>query len=107
MMEDQQEYDRIIDECTAALNASTGIEKRAKALNRRGTAWLRKGSYARALSDFEQALELEPHSAHRRLVLAFYLAVCPMSQHRDGNRAVKLMTEACEITDYKNTEHLI
>jgi len=79
----------------------------AKSYNSRGSAWRRKGRYGKAIADFAHALELEPHSADRRRVLAAYLAVCPQRRYRDGNRAVELMTEACEITDYKNAEHLI
>ncbi|MCD0462022.1 tetratricopeptide repeat protein [Roseiconus lacunae] len=79
----------------------------AKSFNSRGSAWRRKGRYGKALADFEKALELEPHSVDRRRVLAAYLAVCPQRRYRDGDRAVELMTEACEITNYKNAEHLI
>ncbi|TWU35190.1 Cellulose synthase operon protein C precursor [Novipirellula aureliae] len=81
--------------------------KSATSYNSRGSAWRRKGRWGKALADLEQALELEPHSADRRRVLAAYLAVCPQRRCRDGTRAVQLMTEACEITDYKNAEHLI
>ena len=97
------ELDKAIADFTKAISLDP---QSATSYTSRGSTWRRKGRYARALADFERALELEPHSADRRLVLAFYLAVGPLSQYRDGNRAVKLMTEACEITDHENSEYL-
>lgn len=75
-------------------------------LTSRGIAWRHRGRYGRALKDYQKALELEPDSAKRRWVLGGFLACCPDDRFRDGNRAVKLMTEACEMTQYANASYL-
>ena len=72
----------------------------------RGVAWSRKGRYAKALADYERALKLDPHSAKRRLVLGGFLACCPQRRYRNGARALELMTEACELTDYSDATYL-
>ena len=80
--------------------------KSAATYTSRGIAWRRKGRYAEALADYERALKLDPHSAKRRLVLGALLACCPQRRYRDGTRALELMTEACELTDYSDAECL-
>ncbi len=80
--------------------------KSAVTYTSRGVAWRRKGRYAEALADYEHALELDPHSAQRRAVLAEFLAICPQSHYRDGSRALELITEACELTDYSDADYV-
>ncbi|MCM2372838.1 tetratricopeptide repeat protein [Aporhodopirellula aestuarii] len=80
--------------------------KNAVTYTSRGVAWNRRGSYAEALADYERALELDPRSAKRRAVLAEFLAICPQSRYRDGARALELITEACELTNYSDTAYL-
>lgn len=92
----------------ADFTRAIGLDPKSAALtySSRGIAWRRKGKYAKALADYERALELDPHSAQRRFVLGGFLACCPQCRYRDGRRAVQLMTEACELTDYSHAEYL-
>lgn len=80
--------------------------KSAVSFNSRGVAWSRRGRYAEALADYERAFELEPDSADRRFILGGFLAVCPHHRYRDGQRALRLMTEVCELSDYSDADHL-
>src|SRR5207249_1914 len=76
--------------------------KRAPAYAGRGHAWYRKGEYAKAVEDYERALKLDPKNPLRLDTLAWVLATCPDDDVRDGERAVKLATRACELTRWQD-----
>lgn len=78
----------------------------ARTYNSRGIAWNRKGRYAKALADYEQAFSLQPESVVRRATLGSFLATCPQRRYRNGTRAVKLLAEACEITNCTDPDYL-
>lgn len=78
----------------------------ATTYNSRGIAWKRKGRYSNALADHERALELAPNSAQRHAVLAEFLATCPSTRFRDGDRALKLITRASELNGKQTKEYL-
>ena len=40
------------------------------------------------------------------MVLGAFLAGCPHRRYRDGCRALELLTEACELTDYSDALYL-
>lgn len=63
MTEDEQEYDRIIVDCTETLDARPDD---VIALVKRGSAWHRKGNYDRAIADFDKALVGDADSAEAR-----------------------------------------
>ena len=58
------------------------------ALVMRGSARERKGLYAEALADYQQALELDLKYAPTHLKLAWLLSTCPTDELRDGKRAL-------------------
>ncbi len=61
----------------------------------RGRLAYRFGEYKKAKADFEQALRLDPKSAHEKNALAWFLATCPDASLRDPDRAVELANDAC------------
>ena len=67
---------------------------------RRGVAWGRLGEFAKAIEDFEESIQLNPSHAVSHDYLAWLLATCQESELRNGKRAVKLATIACELTDW-------
>jgi tetratricopeptide (TPR) repeat protein len=67
----------------------------------RGDALLNIGKHAEAIADYERALKLTPHDSGVLNNFAWVLATSPVDALRDGQRAIKLATEACELTDYQ------
>ena len=60
--------------------------------------------YSAKIADFEAAVRFDPNNGSALNDLAWLLAVCPDSEHRDAVRAIKLATRACELTSWKNHE---
>ncbi len=76
------------------------------ALRARGDAYLSIGMHVQAVADFERALSLQPEDTALLNNLAWVLATSPAEEVRDGVRALKLATKACELTEYK-TPHIL
>jgi WD40 repeat protein/serine/threonine protein kinase/tetratricopeptide (TPR) repeat protein len=60
--------------------------------------------YPEKIADFEATVRFDPNNAPALNDLAWLLAICPDSKHRDATRAIKLATRACELTSWKNHE---
>ena len=82
-------------------------QRDADACFRRAQVWLGKREFAKALSNFDDAIRLDPKfvSAYRRC--AWVRATCSDSEIRDGQQAVLDATKACELTDWKNDDSLM
>ncbi len=91
-------FRKAIADFTRAINLDPKATDVAKTYASRGIAWKRRGRYAKALNDFERARELDPHSPQRHATLARLLATCPNSRYRDGARALRLITQAYELS---------
>lgn len=59
------------------------------------------GKHAEAIADFEILIKQQPKDDGVLNNLAWVLATSPDDKLRDGQRAIKLATEACEVTEYK------
>ena len=70
------------------------------AFRSRGDAYLSIGQHAKAVADFEEALKREPKDIPVLNNLAWVLATSPDEEVRDGPRAIKLATQACELSNY-------
>lgn len=68
-------------------------------------AW-RAGNLDRCIELHEEALLVDPQYANSHSGLAWMLATSPDAQHRDGRRAVRLATRACEIEKWKVASYL-
>ena len=92
------------------------MAKRADLLSNRADARLATGEHAKAIADYEEALELTdellaslPESMSPKPTrdngllnnFAWLLSTTPEDDLRDGNRAVKLATESAELTDFE------
>jgi Flp pilus assembly protein TadD len=64
------------------------------------------GQTAEAIAEFRQAIQLRPGFTAALNNLAWILATSPEPQFRDGNEAVRLATEACELTRYSQPSTL-
>ena len=58
------------------------------------------GEFERAVSDYETVLRNAPDDAEALNGVAWVLATCPISELRDGVRAIETATRSCEILNY-------
>ena len=64
----------------------------------RARSWKRKGEYNKALSDYSKAVELNSKGAAVSNI-AWFLATCPDSRYRNGNKAVAYAKKAVAQAD--------
>ena len=72
----------------------------------RGDALLNTGKHRRAIADYEAAFKKQPKDPHLLNNFAWVLATSPVDKLRDGERAVRLATKACELTEHKQAHIL-
>ena len=58
--------------------------------------------YDKSLADYEKAIALDPKNADAYGTEAYLLSVCPVPKYRDGAKAVRYATKACELTEWSN-----
>ncbi len=88
-----------------AIQVLTGViiadETNWRALRTRADALLSVGKHAEAITDYNNALKLQPDDDGILNNLAWVLATSPKDEVRDGKRAIELATKACEVTKYE------
>jgi len=67
----------------------------------RADTLLSVGKHTEAIADFEILLKQQPKNDGVLNNFAWVLATSPDDKLRDGPRAIKLATEACDVTEYK------
>ena len=66
----------------------------------RGCLWLKTRSYDKATSDFEDAIQSDPAYELAYMKLAWLQATCPKTRFRDGTKAIKNATKACDLASW-------
>jgi serine/threonine-protein kinase len=69
---------------------------------RRGGTNLLFGNYKAGAADYAKALELEPQDARTLNALAWLKATCPDASIRNAPAAIRLATEACTRTNWRD-----
>lgn len=97
-----------IQTCDEVLKAEPNF---APAYRIRGDAFLSTGEQEKAITDLEKCLELIPKDNKEQRFgvlnnLSWVLATSPKDEVRDGDRALELALEACELSDYKKAHVL-
>ena len=93
----RDEYDLAISD----FNEAAQLEPRfVEIFADRGLAHYQLGNYGAAISDYELALKIQWRHANALNNLAWLLATCTEDQFRNGTRAVKCATRACELAGY-------
>ena len=72
----------------------------------RGCLFLQNKAYDRALADFDAVIRIDPKFAFAYRLSASIRATCSDAKLRDGKKAIKDATKACELTDWKDSEYL-
>jgi tetratricopeptide (TPR) repeat protein len=74
----------------------------AVSFNNRAFVHRQKHDYDQAIADYSEAIRLNPQLGAPLGGLAWILATCPKDNARDGQKAVELATQACEISDWND-----
>jgi Tetratricopeptide repeat len=101
--EDNKEYDKAIADYSEAIRLEP---THGAAFIGRGIAYTGNKKYDKAISDFSEAIRLDPSSAYAYSNLAWVLATCPEAVLRNGEKAIENATQACELSHWKNANHL-
>ena len=99
----KKEYDKAIADYDQAIALDPKFDA---AYHNRGTAWYAKQAYDQAIADYDRAIALDPKFALAYNNRAWFWATCPDKKYRDGRRAVESANRACELTDWKEADHL-
>ena len=67
----------------------------------RGNAYLKKEEYEKAMSDFREAIRINPKEFKAHGNLAWLLATCPKDGIRDGKKAIEYAKKACQLCNWK------
>jgi serine/threonine protein kinase/Flp pilus assembly protein TadD len=62
--------------------------------------------YDEAIGYYKSAIKADPCNAFAYNHLAWLLATCPEDEFRNGVKAVRNATRACELTNWKNVNHI-
>jgi tetratricopeptide (TPR) repeat protein len=76
--------------------------KNAKAYISRAKSFIDLLKYDEAIADYEAVIRLDPKNAEPWNELAWVAATCIKSRGRDGQKAVKYATKACDLTGWKD-----
>ncbi|MEX0642590.1 MAG: tetratricopeptide repeat protein [Pirellulales bacterium] len=94
---------KAIESLSKAIEQDPGDEN---AIRLRADAYLSTGKHAEAINDFEHVHSQATGDSGLLNNFAWVLATSPDEKLRDGKRAVKIATEACELTGYE-TPHIL
>ena len=72
----------------------------------RGLAWQEKQAWGKAIQDFLEAIKYNPERASTYRTLGWVFATCPDARYRDGSRAIKYATKACQMDEWKTPTYL-
>jgi tetratricopeptide (TPR) repeat protein len=97
----KKDYDKAIADFTRALRISPDD---SETFRNRAVLWTAKKEYAKAIADLETALQLRPKDGNLHSDLAWLLATSPTAKLRNGKRAVKAATRACELTSWDDPD---
>lgn len=91
-----------VNDAIAAFTAALELDETIiSAYQARADSLMSIGKQNEAIADYEKALSINPMVAVVLNNLAWLLATTPDDSIRDGERSLKLATEACEVSEYK------
>jgi serine/threonine-protein kinase len=90
----------------ADFTSALKIRPSAVNLNERAACFAAGGQYAEAIADLADAHRLQPDDARTCDSLARVLATCPLDELRDGEWAVELARQACERSQWKESDFI-
>lgn len=74
--------------------------------SKRGRIYDTRGRYDEAISDYKEAVHIDPESPVANFYLASFLAVCADEKYRDGKQAMAYAKKACELNHWNDSSCL-
>ena len=99
----KKEYDKAVSDHNIALRLAPNDPT---AYLDRGIAWKKMGEFERALEDYRQAVHLDPKCADAWNGRAWVQATCPDDKYLNGQSAYEAAVRSCELTGWKQPNHL-
>lgn len=99
----KKEYEKGIKDYNEALRLNP---KNTVTFLNRAVAWKTTRQFGKAIADYEEVIRLDAKHARARSNLSWIMATCLEERHRNGTRAVELATKACQLTDWKEPNHI-
>ncbi len=102
------DLDAALKDYDYVINSSIGAKADILATAHMGRAGIlmKKGKHASAITEYESAIKLTPQNALVHNDLAWELATSSTAEVRDGQKAVRHATKACELTEWKSSSYL-
>lgn len=97
------EHEKALADFAKALELSPGD---ANSLFQRSTTYWQMGEYEKCAADREATLQSLPEDPFYLNNAAWFYAVCPKPEVRNGARAVELAMKACTITEWGNAGYI-
>lgn len=101
--EDIDKFDKAMADYDRVLRIAP---KDAEDYSVRGSAYFAKDHYKEAASAFEKAVQLSPNNDSAVGRLAWLRATCPDASVRDGREAIRMSTRACELSKWREEDHV-
>jgi tetratricopeptide (TPR) repeat protein len=86
------------------LNAAIKLHEDSEAHRLRGIIHKVRHEYDKSNADYEKAIALDPKNADAYGTEAYLLSVCPVPKYRDGAKAIRYATTACELTKWQEAQ---
>ncbi len=99
----RSEFDKALADYTEAIRLNP---RGGWVYENRGYAWENKKQFNKAIADYGEAIRLDPKGALAYNATAWIWATCPETKYRDGKKAVEAATHACELSQWRDAEHL-
>jgi tetratricopeptide (TPR) repeat protein len=101
--ENLNQYEQAIKDYSEAIRLAPKV-----AVNHanRASSYGKLGRHQQAINDYEEAIRLDPRDNETLDAFAWLLATATNPSVRDGRRAVRLAREACELTQWKEANHI-
>jgi tetratricopeptide (TPR) repeat protein len=100
---EKAEYEKAIADYNEAIRIDP---KDAVPYANRALAWLNNKEYDRAIADYNEAIRIDAKFAPSFTGRAWLWATCPDPRFRDGKKAVESATRACELSEWKDANHI-
>ncbi len=99
----KKDYSRGLADCDEAIRLNPG---NPLAFGVRANIRVAKREYGKALADYDEACRLAPATIAGFNARAWIYATCPDRRYRDGEKAIRSATRACELSCWRDADDL-
>ncbi len=97
------EYEKAVKDFTQSMELSG---ENPLVYANRGVAYEGLGDFAKAKKDYQKAEEIGGTVSEIANTVAWFYATCPSDNYRDGEKAIEMVTKACEASDWEDASFI-